>query len=177
MIFEPVIICKDTLLSCIEFKGIEYVHIRKHKSFKDIEGVEGHYPTKKGVSFTPARWASFLSSIQAVDAKIRENEAGHNGQYKQHIGGGIFLTLDNRQINIRRFTISDGETDPIPSSCGICLSVHQWSNLKKGILALHHAKPYLKETTPCYRQEDHYEPALLRQCRECNPYENVQISF
>ena len=158
------------MLTVSSSTGSDLVHIREYARYAPDGPL---YPTKKGVHFTPGRWASFLLSIEEVDAVIQKFR---NGDYKteleRHIGGGYFIRIQKkyRLVDIRRFIQSVEEEQPRATKCGTKLTFDEWDVLKHKIAAMHIAFDSWSQSVPCYMKSDHDDMEISERCMECNPF-------
>ena len=101
--------------------------------------------------------------------------AGESVGYKQHIGGGYYVSMTSGFycVDIRKFFIPYGETDVKPTRRGIALRLWEWEDMKKIIDAINNAYPTLGTALPCYLGDDHLNQLGALQCTECYPFSAV----
>jgi len=98
--------------------------------------------------------------------------AGEPVNYKQHIGGGYYVSITSGIfcIDIRKFFVPYGETDIKPLRQGIGLRLREWSEMRKIMDAINNAYPTLGTALPCYLGDDHLNQLGALQCHECYPF-------
>ena len=152
-------------LSTSQHKVVEYVHIRRYKK---TEYGEKLFPTKKGASFPPGQWIAFFDLFTNIDGyrRLRQNKDGQSFYYHHHIGGGVFVTINDkyRHVDIRRFFYPLGTKMEQQTKSGICVTFDQWDISKTPIAKLHKQKPYSLEAVPCFKQPDHVNLMTVVEC-------------
>ena len=90
----------------------------------------------------------------------------------KHLGGNVYLTVDNNDktdccvdISYRRCSPIDHKMYPTPQ--GLSLTFEQFDKLKDVAKVLPDLIPDLSTTIPCYMSHQNVEGAIY--CGECNP--------
>jgi hypothetical protein len=151
-----------------KFKGIIYVHIRQYELKGDRE-----YPTRIGSCMSARRFAMFLLTKQKIeDAKRDIGNGSESVDVREHIGGGVYLTLKSgtNLINIRKYFIPPGSILPIPTRMGIALKFSEWDKLMDCIEDMKNLSQDLKHAEPCFNGLDHANVMSFLECKECTPY-------
>jgi len=112
--------------------------------------------------------------IDEIETNIKALRVNHPVSYKTHIGGGYYVSVTSgfNCIDIRKFYIPCGQTDPKPTRRGIALRLSEWTEIKKIINTINAKFPTLGTTLPCFYNEDHLDPLVALQCRDCHPFMN-----
>ena len=162
----------DRFLTASVYEGDIVVHVREYTT-----GHGKRYPTKKGAFFTKARWATFVGYMDDVERSVELLKAKQPIEYFQHIGGGYHVTVskDVLCVNIRRYFQPSTGSKPIPTRSGIALRLFEWERLVSTIDELHESVPDLKVATPCYASDDHANQMGYYDCRECNPFDRIEV--
>jgi len=128
--------------------------------------------TKKSAVFTPARWASFLLCLNAIDSQLQKLSQDEDVAYRNHYGGGwhVSVTKGFRCIDLRKFFVPTGETTCKPTMTGIALRLDEWPVLKEAINNLVQDNPSLVNFLPCFYNKDHSDRQVVAGCKECNPF-------
>ena len=128
------------------------------------------------VEIPPTRWASFLllqDNIEGAIKRLREKK--DYVKYAEHFGGGGWyasVTIGSWCVDIRQFYFSnDGEVKP--TKHGITLRLPEWTALQNILPLLMSFASELLMAYPCSLREDHKDPHVLSDCRECTPFEDV----
>ena len=118
------------------------------------------------------RWAQFRQSIEEIDAKVKALINGENVNYRQHIGGGHYVSVTTgfRCVDFRKFYMPYGQTEIRPTRGGIALRLNEWEEMQKLVETINNAYPALGTALPCYLQEDHQNQIGALRCKECNPF-------
>ena len=110
-------IADNFFLSTSQHKDVEYVHIRRYEKTEDGQK---SFPSKKGASFPPGRWIAFFDLITDIDDYIRRHKEGQSVYYHHHIGGGVYVTINDkyRHVDIRRFFYPSGRKNGASDQIG-----------------------------------------------------------
>jgi hypothetical protein len=158
------------------FKGQLFIHIRE---YQETNGKE--YPTKKGACFTPGRLRALRDRIVDIDEILCQLETnasynvtvgGDEPLYKQHLGGGIFATINEkyRGVNLRRYWMPPAQNIvTVPTKNGIYLPTAQWAAFKLKLDELLATCPGLIDVTVCCNSHGDNQMEFFR-CRECTPF-------
>ena len=144
------------------------IHIREYKD----DGTGKIYPTRKGVSFTKARWAWFIRHMDGMERSVDLLKAGQPVDYYQHIGGRYYVSISKeyRCVNIRRYFMPPNTTKEVPTRSGIALRLIEWDSLLLKIRELQEHLPELKLDKPCYTSADHANQLGYLARIVCNPF-------
>jgi Transcriptional Coactivator p15 (PC4) len=153
-------------------KDVLMVHIRQYD-----EGNGKLFPTRTGVFFTKARWATFLLHLKDIADCVQKLKAHQEVEYHKHIGGRYYVTINKgiRCVNIRRHFLPTNTTKERPTRAGIALRLSEWDQLLPKIEELHLTLPGLKDAKPCYSSLDHGNQLDYLSCTECNPFGLAQF--
>jgi len=159
-------------LSASTFNGKHMVHVRKY-SFNFRNGLK--YPTKKGITMSPKRFASLVANLQDIDDAY-DFVSKVKGEYRTiHIGGTLFASVSSgfEFINLRHFyKAPDGTV--MPSQYGISLSIPVWRALVVFSVALKEDDPDLRLVGPCNANSQQHQSHMgFVQCEECYPFSNL----
>jgi len=104
--------------------------------------------------------------IDEIETNVEALRVNHPVSCMIHIGGGYYVSITSgfNCIDIRKFYVSYG---PKPTRRGIALRLGEWTEIKKIINTINNKFPTLGTTLPCFYDEDHQDPLLALQCREC----------
>lgn len=156
----------DMFLTVMSFKGVLYLHIR-HLA-------ESHgrlIATKKGVTFTLARWLKFESLLPDIQDYI-DNAGKAEGEVQWHIGGGVFVSLSPGYptVDIRHFWKPDDASEPIPTKKGVTLNRNKLARLTDALNEIHECVPELQDTELCMFSDSHQNQLGMLNCPECTPF-------
>ncbi|XP_052696294.1 uncharacterized protein LOC128174908 [Crassostrea angulata] len=156
----------DMFLTVMSFKGVLYLHIR-HLA-------ESHgrlIATKKGVTFTLARWLKFESLLPDIQDYI-DNAGKEEGEVQWHIGGGVFVSLSPGYptVDIRHFWKPDDASEPIPTKKGVTLNRNKLARLTDALNEIHECVPELQDTELCMFSDSHQNQLGMLNCPECTPF-------
>ncbi|XP_052692814.1 uncharacterized protein LOC128171101 [Crassostrea angulata] len=156
----------DLFLTVMSFKGTLYVHIR-HLA-------ESHgrlIATKKGVTFTLARWLKFESLLPDIQDFI-DNVGREDGEVQWHIGGGVFVSLSSGYptVDIRHFWKPDDAPEPIPTKKGVTLIRNKLVRLRDALNEINECVPELQDTELCMFSDSHQNQIGMLNCTECTPF-------
>ncbi|XP_061170626.1 uncharacterized protein LOC133180024 [Saccostrea echinata] len=156
----------NLFLTAMPFKGTIYIHIRHLK--------ESHgrlLATKKGVTFSLARWLKFESLLPDIQDYI-ENTGKGDEEVQWHVGGGVFVSLspDYPTVDVRHFWKPDNVPEPIPTKKGVTLNKHKLSRLRDALEEMHESVPELKDTELSILSESHQNQLGMLSCPECTPF-------
>jgi len=123
------------------------------------------------IEIPAARWASFLLLQGDINETIKQLKNKHYFKYFQHFGGGWYVSMMRGfiDIDIRRFYFTN-DCEIKATKHGITLRVSEWTALQKLLPLLMSFTPELLTAYPCFLREDHKEPHILSDCRECTPF-------
>lgn len=132
----------------------------------------GHnYPTRKGVSFSARRWASFVQQLKDADREVDTLKWRETVDFRRHIGGGYYIVVkDFDFVNIRRYSLGPNSSKGMPTRFGIALRLEEWDRLLTTIGQMHQLLPEVKNAKPCHASEDDRDKDEYRSCTECNPF-------
>jgi len=125
----------------------------------------------KFIEIPANRWASFLLLQGDIDDAVKIlQEKKDYVKYFEHFGGGWYVSVTTGFwcVDIRRFYKNN---EIKPSKQGLAVRLTEWSALLD-ILPLLMTFD-LAVACPCSIREDHTDPAVIRACRECTPFEDV----
>ncbi len=126
------------------------------------------------LSFTPGRLRALRNRITAIDEALRRQTHSamyakeYNVLFKDHIGAGIYISVDNLQrgVDLRRHWFSDTQCSFMPSRSVITLSAMEWINFKAKLNELLTAYSELFDAKECF-----HDPLMgSLDCRECVPF-------
>src|ERR1700759_134582 len=146
----------------------DLVHVREFETLGDRT-----YPTKRGVSFTPARLRVLLDSLEEIDENLKQQNPKESYKvqqsgYKKHLGAAVYAAVNEKfdGVDLRRYWMPEGKSEAVPTKNGIYLPTKQWMLLKQkfGELLLLHPELTLAET--CFHQNQ----LGMLDCRECDPF-------
>jgi len=95
--------------------------------------------------------------------------AGESVSYKQHIGGGYYVSITSGFycVDIRKFFVPYDETDVKPTRRGMALRLREWEDMKKIIDTVNNSYPTFSTALPGYLEDDHLNHLAALQCTEC----------
>ena len=108
-----------------------------------------------------------MDAIKSNVEKLRNREFVN---CKLHLGGGIFIKLNNQfpnTVDFRRFFVPEGETTPFLTKWGIALRLHEWDSL---VVHLDDVNKLI-DAKPCF--ESHPDLSSAFRCDECSPFHPV----
>ena len=126
------------------------------------------------LSFTPGRLRALRNRIAAIDEALScqthnaMNAKDYNVLYKDHVGAGIYVSVDNLQrgVDLRRHWFSNMQCSFMPSRSVIILSTMEWINFKAKLNELLAAYPELVDAKECM-----HDPLMgSMDCSECMPF-------
>jgi len=170
--FNKIHIGAERYLSVTRFKNELRVHIRRHE--KTASGRD--YPTKMGVCLPVKRFARFLDVLSEVTDRIAAATLDSQIlEYRRHIGGGIFVTMDPnfKVVNLRLYFRPEGTTKPIPTRCGVTIKLDNWRNLVQAVEKVSSCYHELRDASPCYMDDDHMNQMVMHDCNECTPFKEI----
>src|SRR6266516_4183876 len=126
------------------------------------------------LSFTPERLRALRNRIATINEALRRQTHSvmcakdYNVLYKDHIGAGIYVSVDNLQrgVDLRRHWFSDTQCSFMPSRSVIILSAMEWIVFKAKLNELLAAYPELDDAKECMH-DPHMCPM---DCSECMPF-------
>lgn len=136
----------------------------------DIREWDDTFPTKKGVSLIPIRWASLTCCQDNIDEALSLVKKTGTVKYEFHIGHNFYVTVSSpwQCVDIRERFL-DGEGKLRSTRRGINLRVPEWEKLKSCVAEIVQVVPELSAARPCYFEEDHMNQVGMLNCVECNP--------
>ena len=151
------------------FNERDLVHVREYALSEEGQT----YPTKKGVCLTPTRLKALTNNIEDIDEHLKQLNADaiykvQQEQYKVHLGGGIYVSVDAKfsGVDLRRYWMPETQGSVVPTKSGIYLTSAQWSALKGKIDELLSAHPELGRAEICFHQNQ----IGMMDCSECMPF-------
>ena len=150
------------------FKGQKYVHFREYE-FSD----NACFPTKKGIALPARRFASLLQKCNEINETVQQVENGISTQYKVHIGGGVFVTVNGeyQRVDVRAFFVPPGQAEEKATCRGMAFKLCEWKKFIEVIPRLLEMDTEIASTLPCYLEAHH--PIIVEQtgCCECAPFD------
>ncbi len=82
------------------YRGELLVHVREYRMENGKE-----VPTKKGVTFTKKRWASFLNWKNVIADKVGATKSNKPVDFSQHLGGKYYVGVNSKVklVNLRKY--------------------------------------------------------------------------
>src|SRR6267154_3047320 len=111
--------------------------------------------------FTPGRLRALRNRIGAIDEALNQRNAAEN--YKDHLGAGIYVSVDNNGVDLRRHWYSEERCEIVPAKNGIFLSALEWTSFKLKLNELLTTHPELVDAEECFH-------IGTMDCRECMPF-------
>ena len=157
----------DKYVVVSKFRGDVFVHIREYATDASTNKL---YPTKRGVSFIPTTFATFVMNFDEIDRNVLELNTDKVFEFRVHLGKGIFCTVTSGYyfVNIRRYFVVEGKLQATKN--GICLKISEWNCLKGNIEEIKNTTPLLSEAVPCFIQTDHSNQEAALNCSVCYPF-------
>lgn len=135
------------------------------------EWVAPSHPTKKGITFTLARWKQFTYLIDEIDQAATKLWADDpNLEVKKwHLGGNVFVTVNPEYsvVDIRHFWVPEDKTELTATRRGLSLRRYEWGMLKTSLEMVEEAAPDLETTMLC--RDTHQNQMGMLECSECSP--------
>src|SRR6267154_1538038 len=116
------------------------------------------YIREYSLCFTPGRLRALRNRIGAIDEALNQQNAAEN--YKDHLGAGIYVSVNNNGVDLRRHWYSEGQCAIIPARNGIFLSTSDWIVFKLKLDELLYACPELVDVEECFHLG-------MMNCAEC----------
>jgi len=119
-------------------------------------------------------WAKLRMIVDEIETNVEALCVNHPISYKTHIGGGYYVSITSgfNCIDIHKFYIPYGQTDPKMTRHGIALRLGEWAEIKNIISTINDKFPTLGTALLCFYGEDHQDPLVALQCRECYSFMN-----
>ena len=85
------------------------------------------------------------------------NEGDPPVNYRQHIGGGCFVSVTTgfKCVDFRQFYVPYGDIEIKPTRKGIALRLAEWDQMRKVIDLIDSFYPALADNSSCYLTLDH----------------------
>jgi len=119
------------------------------------------YIREYSLSFTPGRLRALRNRIDAIDKALNQRNVSEN--YKDHLGAGIYVCVDNNGVDLRQHWFSEERYSIVPARNGIFLSTSEWTSLKLKLNELLSTHPELVVAEECFHLG-------MMDCRECMPF-------
>ena len=150
-----------------KFRGEVFVHIREYETNPITNKL---YQSKRGVSFIPSTFATFVLNLDEIDRNVRALNSDKQFEYKVHLGKGVFCTVNagHNFVNLRRYFLLNGQLQPTKN--GICLKPIEWYCLKGYIESIKSSAPELESAVPCFFLTDHSNQESASNCSICHPF-------
>lgn len=155
------------------FNNEVYLHIRQYK----VDITRGALiPTKKGVSLKPTQFAMLKLNLNEINDIVKIATADELTtnilDFKTHIGRGIYCTVQSGYecVNIRKYFVPDGKTEPIPTKHGIAIRFPEWKKFISHLDDIFKISPTLKNAKPCFADGGHDNQEGAFSCSECYPF-------
>jgi len=154
------------------FSGEKKVHIRQ---YQDLWGKL--YPSKHGIAMPLKRFASFAFNLMQINEKVESMERGETVDFKLHIGGGVYVTINNKfkTVDIRKFFMPPDSMEEKPTRRGISLRLAEWKQLVICMPKIIDSDIDIGTALPCYLCDSHKNMMAIIECRECSPFETSSI--
>ena len=123
------------------------------------------YIREYSLSFTPGRLRALRNRIGAIDEALNQRNVSENYNflYKDHLGAGIYVSVDNNGVDLRRHWYSEERCEIVPAKNGIFLSALEWTSFKLKLSELLTTHPELVDAEECFH-------IGTMDCRECMPF-------
>lgn len=151
----------DKLFHLGYYKDELYAHVR----IWDERG-----PTKKGASFTMARWVAFTRECMDILQAIHDIKQGdRQAKFSTHVGGGLHVKVNPRYkcVDLRHYFCAEEDGQMYPTKRGIILTFDQFAKLEAAHEQILLAHPEVEDIQPCYMSHDNQMAYV--ECKECNP--------
>lgn len=153
----------DKYLYLSKFRNETLVQIRKF----ELNEKGKKYPTKKGITMKPWRFANFCDMLDIIEATHKKTE---NRPDRMRISGKLcaWFTTDWAGLQLRE-VFRDKEGKEWPSKFkGIPLGSQEWNKLREFAPQLRELNSTLRNAEPCF----HHGQMDMLYCYECNPFQD-----
>lgn len=136
------------------------------------------YPTKKGVSFTPERYASLSMQMDSIKANVELCKNDKNFEkFKLHLGGGVVVSIDKdfKTVDFRRYFKPADEHKVLPTKSGISLTFDEFEQFVLLLNEIVSEEEVFKNAQICMLKENHMNQEGAQRCFECNPFGDPSI--
>jgi Transcriptional Coactivator p15 (PC4) len=157
------------------FRDVDKIHIREYES-KNGED----YPTRKGICLSASRFSSLHAMLPEVMEAVKRMRAGEATSLKNHIGGGVFVTISHgyRCVNIRRFWRPSGELFEVATRNGIAIRLGEFDAFVQRVIELGTISPQVvSPSIICANRDSHFKETSFLECIECSPFQNNLIDI
>ena len=107
-------------------------------------------PTKVGVSLSLPQWKVLYSAMQVVDDLISWVKDREPVDWRYDLGEDVYVIIKAPQsrIQIRKYSVPNGEWTLHPTTRGVTLSLYEWKELTKTIPLFEDRGPELRTHIP-----------------------------
>ena len=118
------------------------------------------------------RFAVLLNYMSEIDQTVTQFAATEFVRYKQHIGGGWFVSVTSGFpcVDFRKFYMPVFGFEEKPTKSGLAIRLSEWSAFGAALRRMTEENPHLLQIQPCGIHPNQEE---AMQCAECYPFPSV----
>jgi hypothetical protein len=153
-----------------DFNGSMLIHLRYYKRRDDKE-----FPTKLGIALDLEKWKKIVDcNIEEIDENVEKMQSGQEVFWKKHLGENVYISMDSGYpcVNIRKWSMPEGEHEIRATRKGCALNFSQWQKLKDCVTVVQNKLgKELEDVQFCELSDDHQNQMGFYTCKRCNPNE------
>ena len=126
----------------------------------------------KTIEIPLQRLAVLLNYMPEIDQTVTQFAATEFVRYKQHIGGGWFVSVTSGFpcVDFRKFYMPVFGFEEKPTKSGLAIRLSEWSAFGAALRRMTEENPHLLQIQPCGIHPNQEE---AMQCAECYPFPSV----
>ena len=126
----------------------------------------------KTIEIQLQRLAVLLNYMPEIDQTVTQFAATEFVRYKQHIGGGWFVSVTSGFpcVDFRKFYMPVFGFEEKPTRSGLAIRLSEWSAFGAALSRMTEENPHLLQIQPCGIHPNQEE---AMQCAECYPFPSV----
>ena len=126
----------------------------------------------KTIEIPLQRLAVLLNYMPEIDQTVTQFAATEFVRYKQHIGGGWFVSVTSGFpcVDFRKFYMPVFGFEEKPTKSGLAIRLSEWSAFGAALRRMTEENPHLLQIQPCGIHPNQEEAI---QCAECYPFPSV----
>ncbi len=158
----------------VSMKTYAFADNRSISIAKDIVTNSDSGEKAKSIELTAQRFVTLVFYLNDVEENLRKLCAGEIVNFRQHIGGGWFLSVSTgfKCMDIRQFYQPLFACEEKPTKTGFAIRLPEWIAFAAAVRQLVRENEQLADIHLCGDQHMTLDDAVA--CRECNPFPQPQ---